>query len=334
MIYGKYCMHRLLHTTFCEDIYYTRRDVKLMQFLCIGVDEQAEDVVRFVSDEFKKLKNRKINYSINTTIGSDGSTSVICAVDEDKTPEKKEIEPYDILRIHLANALADYIIKKYEEKLILRIINSNYCYFNSLERKEIFNHAKRIAKNEDKSILNSLYQVRKRNIIVRKLLDYFEGSNSLILDGFVNFRLKDYIKDLEEIVDKAVDDFLMEREYREFIKLLRYFVDIQEPKINVIHVIVGYDTRYTLLNEHKKEITNECIQEFINEISGGDVNYDDLLVSSLITFAPKKVMIHSSHQFRNKELLETIMNIFAGRVVICSGCDICVCNGAKTENKK
>ena len=45
-------------------------------------------------------------------------------------------------------------------------------------------------------------------------MDYFDNSNSIILDGFVNFRLKDYIKDLEEIVDKAVDDFLTDREYR------------------------------------------------------------------------------------------------------------------------
>ncbi len=110
----------------------------------------------------------------------------------------------------------------------------------------------------------------------------------MILEGFVNFRLKEYIKDLEEIVDKAVDDFLMEREYREFIRLLRYFVDIQEPKFNTIHVIAGYDDKYILLNEEKREITNECIQEFMNDISNEEINYDDLLVSSLITMAPGK----------------------------------------------
>ncbi len=85
-----------------------------------------------------------------------------------------------------------------------------------------------------KSFINTLYQIRRRNVIVRKLMDYFENTDSLILDGFVNFRLKDYMKDLEEIVDKAVDDFLMEREYKEFIRLLRYFVDIQEPKISTL----------------------------------------------------------------------------------------------------
>ena len=42
-------------------------------------------------------------------------------------------------------------------------------------------------------------------------MEYFESSNTIILDGFINFRLKDYLKDLEEIVEKAVDNFLMEK---------------------------------------------------------------------------------------------------------------------------
>ena len=165
-------------------------------------------------------------------------------------------------------------------------------------------------------------------------MDYFDNSNNIILDGFVNFRLKEYIKDLKEVVDKAVDDFLMDREYKEFIRLLRYFVDIQEPKIDTVHVIVSYDNRYTLLDEKKKEITNECIQEYVNEIAEGEINYDDLLVSSLITFAPRKIIIHCTGQFRNKELMETIKNVFSGRVVICQGCDVCMVNIAKSENKK
>ena len=84
----------------------------------------------------------------------------------------------------------------------------------------------------------------------------------------------------------------------------------------------------------EKEITNECIHEYVNEISEGEINYDDLLVSSLITFAPRKIIIHSSGRFRNKELMETIKNVFSGRVVICQGCDICAVKLAKSETKK
>ena len=47
----------------------------------------------------------------------------------------------------------------------------------------------------------------------------------------------------------------MDREYREFIRLLRYFVEIQEPKIDTVHVIVNYDNSISL-DGSKREITN------------------------------------------------------------------------------
>jgi len=304
-----------------------------MQFLCIGVNGSADMVMQHIKNELRQLKNKKINYSINE-VNSEGSTSIICTVNDGRFYREKSLESYKVLKTYISNALADYIIRQYEERLLTRIINSNFCYFNAVEKKEILDRALNIIRNDDKTFINSLFQIRRRNVIVRRLLDYFDNSNNIILDGFVNFRLKEYIKDLEEVVDKAVDDFLMDREYKEFIRLLRYFVDIQEPKIDTVHVIVGYDNHYTLLDGSKNEITNECIQEYVNEISEGEVNYDDLLVSSLITFAPRKIVIHSTGQFRNKELMETIKNVFTGRVVLCQGCDICSIKMVKSETKK
>ena len=304
-----------------------------MQFLCIGIDSCTDDIMQDILSELEQLRSHKIDYSVDED-NSNGSASIICRINDDNLYKENSGQSYKMLKTLVSNALADYIIRQYEQKLITRIINSNYCYFNSLERKEILKKALHITRNEDRNFFNSLFQVRRRNTIVRKLVDYFDSSNSLILDGFVNFRLKDYVKDLEEIVDKAVDDYLMEREYREFIRLLIYFVDIQDPKFDTIHVIAGFDSRYTLLDESKKEITSECIQEFISEISEDDINYDDLLVSSLITFAPRKIVIHCTGQLRNKELLETIKNVFPDKVFMCNGCEICLLSVAKSETKK
>lgn len=304
-----------------------------MQCLCIGVDGCDGSVKDHIENELQQLKDNKISYSIDE-VNSEGSTSIICRVKDNKLFKEKSAQSYKTLKMLVSNALGNYIINRYEDKLIARIINSNYCYFNSIEKKEILSKALSIIRNEDKNFFNSLFQVRRRNVIVRKLMEYFESSDNLILEGFINFRLKEYMKDLEEVVDKAVDDFLMEREYREFIRLLRYFVDIQNPKFDTIHVIASYDGKYVLLDETKKEITNECIQEFVNEISEGEINYDDLLVSSLITFAPRKVVIHCKGHMRNKELLETIKNVFSGRVFMCSGCEMCIVNMVNSESKK
>jgi putative sporulation protein YtxC len=139
----------------------------------------------------------------------------------------------------------------------------------------------------------------------------------------VNFRIKEYSVELEDIVDKAVDAFLMEREYQEFIKLLRYFVDIQEPRLEAVHILPGFNNKYVLLDQLHNEITNDCIKEFLTEVPECDINYDDLLVSSLITLAPIRIYIHHANQIRNKELIETIKNVFLNKVILCSGCDLC-----------
>lgn len=304
-----------------------------MRSLSIAVNDHADDIKNQIATELEQLKSFKIEYSINE-ISSDNSTSIICSVDEDKVINEKLSLSYNALIVHTSNALADYIICYYEKKLLSRIINTNYCYFNSAEKAEILNLAVRLIRNDYKDFLSNLFQIRRRNIIVKKLLDYFESSNNLVLDGFVNFRLKEYTKDLEEVVDKAVDEFLMEREYKEFIRLLKYFVDIQDPKFESIHVIIKDNNRYILVDENKREITNQCIKEFINDITADEINSDDLLVSSLITLAPRKVIIHCAGQFKNKEILETIKNVFSGKVEICNGCDDCLINALNMESKK
>lgn len=293
-----------------------------MQLLCIGVNKRIDDIKNQITKELQQLKSKKINYSI-AEANNGTSTSIVCSIENSKVFDS------DNFRTNVSNALARFIIKQYEEKLIERIINSNYCYFNSAEKKEIVTLSMKIINNEENNYLSGLFRMRRYNIIVKRLIDYFKNSNNLILEGFINFRLKEYINDLEEIVDKAVDEFLMQKEYKEFIKLLRYFVDIQEPKFDIIHIIASFDGKYILLDETNREITKECIQEFATELSQDEVNYDDLLVSSLITLAPKKIIIHCLGRFRNKELFETIKNVFTGKVIICNGCNICMTNNIK-----
>src|SRR5690606_24757735 len=176
--YGLYCIQQFARTYTS-----TRRDVKLMQFLCIGVNGSTEEVMRHINEALRQLKNRKISYSINE-INSEGSSSIICMINDGRFYREKSLESYKILKTYISNALADYIIRQYEEKLLMRIINSNYCYFNAAEKKEILQRALGIIRNEDKTFINSLFQIRRRNVIIRRLMDYFDNSNSIIIDGF------------------------------------------------------------------------------------------------------------------------------------------------------
>lgn len=302
------------------------------QYLSIGVNDNAENIVQQIDKELQQLKEQSINYTIKE-IDIEGMNSIVCKIEEEKLFSKKS-DPYELLKYHVSNALAEYVIQQYEEKLLIRIINSNYGYFNSSEKREILRISFKIIRNDDKVFFNTLFQIRRKNMIVRKLMEYFEGYSNIIIDGFVNFRLKEYIKELEDIIDNAVDDFLIEREYKEFIRLLRYFVEIQDSKFNFVHVIMQYDDKYILLDEKKHEITNDCIQDFITELPETEINHDDLLVSSLITLAPKSLIIHNWERFKNQKLLDTIKSVFCGKVVLCSGCNICEFSLAKSDSKE
>jgi putative sporulation protein YtxC len=147
-------------------------------------------------------------------------------------------------------------------------------------------------------------------------MEYLENNDELVLEGFIRFRLKDFNLELEEAVDRAVDDLLIEKEYSEFIKLLRYFVEVQEPKAEEVHVLMGEDKKFTLLDSDLHIINNDMLEDLAKEISEKEISHDDLLISSLITIAPQKITIHQFEQIQNKELLNTINKVFNGKVIL------------------
>lgn len=292
-----------------------------VQLLSIGVTDKYEVIKKKLQEQYNQIESQ--NVSVDVEQSNCGDTKYItCNINDDVANMGFLSEN---VRLTTINVLADYIICQYESKIVSRIISTNYCYFAPNERKEILNIAiKSLKENDCKNVLNSLYFIRRKNIIIRQLIEYFDSNKEINIDGFVNFRLKDYVKDLEIIVEKAVDDYLMECEYKEFIRLLKYFIEIQEPKLEIVHVIVVDDGKFMLTDGNNIEITNQCIRDFMTEVNEGEINYDDLLVSSLITLAPEKVIIHGAINMQNKELLDTIKNVFAERVKICKKCDVCI----------
>lgn len=301
----------------------------LLKFLSIGVNEYSNESIDYLVKQLNDIKNKKINIK-TTLLKSPESRVIVCKLKENKIINTFTENNFNILKLHASSVLSEYIVRYYEEKLLIRIININYCYFSTPEKKQILKHA--INNINSSELKYGLTLINRKEIILKKIIEYLDTSNEIILDGFVNFRIKEYIKELEDIVDKAVDSFLMEKEYQEFIKLLRYFVDLQEPKIEAVHII-SLDNKYLILDNRYNEITNDCIEDFLNEIpEEGDINYDDLLVSSLITMAPLRIYIHFSERIKNRELLDTIKNVFINKVIICKGCQMCRMGKIETED--
>lgn len=219
----------------------------------------------------------------------------------------------------LANALSNVIVDEYEKKMICKLITQNYFYFSKKEQRNIYQGALKYAQMEDSTFRDNMQYHRSR-LISSQLKEYLETEDALVLDGFINFRLSDYQNELEELVQRAVDDYLVEKEYQEFIELLKNFVVVQTPKHHTIHV-VATSQNYRLFDEKEQEITEECIREFTNSEKGLKLRSDDLLISSLISISPRQIVIHGS--FVNPQLIQTIEQVFEKQVNYCSGCKLC-----------
>jgi len=232
----------------------------------------------------------------------------------------------NIFKFCVANALWDYIQLYEEPHLIRKIIEQEYYYFDIRERIEIERNTLQIL-NEEGKLLDFNENITRKNKIISSIIAYLNNDFQLNLKGFLTFRLKDYSLELEETVEKAVEDFLLDKEYNEFIKLLKYFVDIQDSKIETIHIILEADGKYTLYDNNNSLIDNDYIKDIASEISENNfLTYDDLLISSLITIAPKFVYIHQSNTIKRSDVIKTITKVFANRVKICNGCDWCKVN--------
>ncbi|SMC94423.1 putative sporulation protein YtxC [Sporomusa malonica] len=224
-----------------------------------------------------------------------------------------------MLRGSVSQILADWIITNEENKLINKIVTSNYFYFNNDERAVVESNAMKAL---------SVSPATRYDLVLSRILDYLDNHHELVLDGFMNFRLKDYRLQLSEVIDKVVDDFMMELEYKEFIRVLRYFVDVQEPRVEEAHVVISGIGVFKIYDSQRKIINNQYLENAVLQSqSAGDstnLNYEDLLISALITIAPHNIMVHSTNRVRDQEALETIRSVFDGRVLLCDGCEMCV----------
>ena len=209
----------------------------------------------------------------------------------------------------LSSIITDTILKFYKEKMIKKIINFDYFYFEEYEKKIIIQNCCEIIESSEYE------QISKEKEYIHEAV-----LQSMILEGFVNFRIKEYIKYLDSIVDIAVNKYIIEKEYNEFISLLRMYINSKKSNIKNLHLIYG-KSELTILDENKnivplcKEIYNA---KFLSDIIFSE---NDYALNTLLTLLPQRIEIHLLDS--EDEFIKTVKLIFEDRVYICRECNIC-----------
>ena len=225
-------------------------------------------------------------------------------------------ETPDFLKLKISEILTEYILINHEYSLIKNIVFSDYLYLSLNEKNEILEKAYNLITTNENEFLKMLIVLKRRFLIKQSILEVLNENDTINIKGFINFRLNEYKKMLSELVEKVIKDYRIQKEYKEFIAMLKFFVDTQEKRSNRLHIIFEETGKYTILDEFNKNITEECFEEFNETKEKNHLSNEDLLISALITLAPKKVFIHFNTENYNQKILKTIKQIFENKVFI------------------
>ena len=300
----------------------------------IGARDNIELLKSKLDTEFALLQNDGIRIDCEQT-PTGGVTFLGYNIADYGHSSYSEEETRVIFKHYIANVVSDVILNNWEKVLLLDIIRQNYYYFTPDEQHVIFQIALKNLNHGVESTDDTFVEyLGRKSLILQKLLEYLHSNDRLIIEGFIKFRLKDYLHDLYTVADKAVDDFMLEKEYKEFIKLLKYFVEIQEPRLEVVQVLAQPSGCYKLLDGNNKNISSDYLDGFLIETGEPEINYEDLLISALITIAPTMIILHFPEKRESARASDTIKSVFGARVKYCEGCRLCKNRWLHEQNKE
>lgn len=183
----------------------------------------------------------------------------------------------------LGNELAIYIVCKYK-------------------KLEIYNHAK------DISLPPNIFEAFTKCLVlfdtedeVFEIINKLEFFNGIDIHSFYSFKLKNLKAKWKEYA-KVCSNHLLLIESQSFLDLLRYLIDVINPKHNYVDVYY-VDGKFIISDE------NNNILSFNQSIS----NIEMELINNLITLAPKTINLHCAGVLTNNTF-KAIYYIFNKKV--------------------
>lgn len=231
----------------------------------------------------------------------------------------------DLFYYKISHLLSYLILDIYEKNIFKNILNREYFYFDKIEQNQILNISSEITRENMQTILTNV------NILQNIFNEFLQNNKKLYLKGFITFRLKKYIEELEKLIDSSVSRYIIEREYTEFVSLLKAYINSETSKIDVVHLI--YQNEEPILLDQNKNIIKSDIN-LLNAKYLSDISFSssDMVLNTLLNLIPKKIYVHLINNDTD-DFIATLKLIFEKRIHICTDCNICNIYRSKIQSK-
>lgn len=224
----------------------------------------------------------------------------------------------------IANILSFLVLDIYEDSITRNILQKEYFYFDKFEQSIILDkfYENRLESTEDFEI--------KENILFEAFYNFFKDNKTsvctkLYLKGFITFRLKKYIDELEASIDSSVNQYLIEKEYQEFVSLLKVYINSEGYNSDLVHLFYRNSNKNVdaiLLDKDKNVIDtsiNLLSAKYLSDIS---FSSSDMILNTLLNLLPRRIFIHLGDSDDEDEFVCTLEAIFDGRIVVCFDMDV------------
>ena len=211
------------------------------------------------------------------------------------------------------------LLIEYTKKESNNYLKENYFYFEDEEYDEI----KETIEDE---ITND---IKIQLIIKNKFREIMENSKTINLNGFIKFRLKFISLYVIQLVEKSIDNYLMKKEYLDFISIIRYIADAEEREYDIVNIMYN-NNRLQVYDSSMKKLTYIGSMELSGELDNESLKYDEAVINILLTVSPKKIVLHTDNLDKDDvdsvNTLDVIKRIFNGKIEFCKGCRFCNLN--------
>ena len=224
----------------------------------------------------------------------------------------------------ISNILSFLVLDIYEDSITRNILQKEYFYFDKFEQNVVLDkfYENRLENIEDFEV--------KENILFEAFYGFFKNCKSnvcckLYLKGFITFRLKKYIDELETEIDSSVNQYLVEKEYQEFVSLLKIYVNSEGYNSDFVHLIYRNSSKNidsVLLDKNRNVIDTSIYLLGAKYLSDISFSSSDMILNTLLNLLPKRIFIHLEDIDDEDEFVCTLEAIFEGRVVVCLDVDI------------
>lgn len=287
------------------------------------------------SQRFCWLQERGYLLGVNRVAYENSNTLFVnlCLQGDNNDLFLKEDDIVYIFKHQISEFLAEHILRDWEAKMLWKEVCKKTRHIPVEDQEIIMNKAldflKRCNGNES---LNLLLNYGRKNKISHKIMNYIYFHNNVVIEGLINFCMPDYLTELRFAVDLACEELRNEKEYNDFVKLLRYFVETQPSRIQEVNLRMDTDGHFGLWDGQGMNIEEKFLNYYCNDLLIDEISLDDLLVSILITISPRRIILHNAEQL-NTEPVKMIRKVFGERIRDCKGCERCLSNGQESDKR-